>query len=74
MIRLGETFGVEDDDGSLRISLKLSQQDLGNLMGTTRESVNKQMRGWVEDGVVEVDSGYITIRKREQLELYCDPW
>ncbi len=74
LIRLGETFGVEGDDGSLRISLKLSQQDLGNLMGTTRESVNKQMRAWVEDGVVEVESGYITIRNRDQLELYCDPW
>lgn len=74
LIRLGETFGVESDDGTLRISLKLSQQDLGNLMGTTRESVNKQMRAWMEDGVVEVDSGYITIRNRDQLELYCDPW
>jgi CRP-like cAMP-binding protein len=74
LIRLGETFGVESDDGSLRINLKLSQQDLGNLMGTTRESINKQMRGWMEDGVVEVENGYITIRDREQLELYCDPW
>lgn len=74
LMRLGDTFGAEADDGSLRINLKLSQQDLGNLMGTTRESVNKQMRGWIDDGVVEVDSGYITIRDREQLELYCDPW
>jgi CRP-like cAMP-binding protein len=74
LIRLGETFGVEADDGSLRISLKLSQQDLGNLMGTTRESVNKQMRGWIDDGVVTVEAGYITIRDRDQLELYCDPW
>jgi len=73
LIRLGETFGAEGDEG-LTIGIKLSQQDLGNLMGATRESVNKQMRAWVTDGVISVDQGRITIRDRDQLALYCEAW
>jgi CRP/FNR family cyclic AMP-dependent transcriptional regulator len=73
LIRLGESFGDESDDG-VRIGIKLSQQDLGNLMGTTRESVNKQMRTWINSGIVSVDHGIITILDQDQLELFCDPF
>ena len=57
----------------VQTALKLSQQDLGNLMGTTRESVNKQMRAWTEDGLIHVERGLITIRDRDNLELWADP-
>ncbi len=73
LLRLGENFGTETDDG-VRIGLKLSQQDLGNLMGTTRESVNKQMRTWIADGLIKVDHGYITIHDRDSLEIFADPY
>jgi len=72
LLRLAESFGSEVEDGT-RIGLKLSQQDLGNLMGTTRESVNKQMRAWTEDGLIHVERGLITIRDRDNLELWADP-
>jgi CRP-like cAMP-binding protein len=73
LIRLGESFGDESDDG-VRIGIKLSQQDLGNLMGTTRESVNKQMRTWIDGGIVSVDQGIITILDQDRLEMYCESW
>ena len=72
MLRLAKTFGEPTDDGP-RIGVKLSQQDLGNLMGTTRESVNKQMRSWMRDGLISVEAGYITIRDAESLEVYAEP-
>ena len=31
-----------------RIDLKLSQRDLSNLVASSRESVNKQLRAWRE--------------------------
>jgi CRP-like cAMP-binding protein len=37
-------------------------------VGTTRESINKQLRAWTEDGLITVDHGYIIIHDRRELE------
>lgn len=69
LLRLADTYGSDVEDGR-QINLKLSQQDLGNLMGTTRESINKQLRAWQADGLISVRQGLITIREPEDLELF----
>jgi len=71
LLWLSESFGARTEAGT-RINIKLSQQDLGNLMGTTRESVNKQMRQWTADGLITVERGYITIHDRDALETYVE--
>jgi CRP-like cAMP-binding protein len=43
------------------IALKLSQQELGDLVGATRESVNKHLKEWARQGLLEIDSGRMTI-------------
>jgi CRP/FNR family cyclic AMP-dependent transcriptional regulator len=48
--------------------IQLSQRELGNIVGATRESVNKCLRSWQTDGVVVVDKGLITITNRKSLE------
>jgi CRP/FNR family transcriptional regulator, cyclic AMP receptor protein len=71
LLRLAESYGEESKDG-VRINLKISQQDLGNLIASTRESVNRQLNAWVEDGVIELERGYITILDSDALEdLSC---
>ncbi len=67
LLRLAEHFGHQVPDGT-RISLKLSQQDLGNLMGTTRESINKVMGVWQSEGLLTMERGVITIRQPGALE------
>ncbi len=52
----------------IRLGLKLSQQELGHLIGGTRESVNQQLRRWKDEGLIAVDEGYLVIRDRAQLE------
>jgi CRP/FNR family cyclic AMP-dependent transcriptional regulator len=71
LLWLSTSFGTRTDAGT-RINIKLSQQDLGNLMGTTRESVNKQMRQWTTDGLITVDRGYITVHDADALETYVE--
>jgi CRP/FNR family transcriptional regulator, cyclic AMP receptor protein len=44
------------------IMLKLSQQELGDLVGATRESVNKHLRDWDRRGILELEAGRVTIR------------
>ncbi|MSP50752.1 MAG: Crp/Fnr family transcriptional regulator [Alphaproteobacteria bacterium] len=40
---------------------KLSQRELANLVGFTRESVNKQLAAWQKDHVISIVGGKITL-------------
>jgi CRP/FNR family cyclic AMP-dependent transcriptional regulator len=64
---LSRQYGEPHEHG-LRLDLKLSQEEWGDLVGTTRESINKQLRAWTEEGLVTVDHGYIVIHDRKELE------
>ena len=68
LLALARVNGQQTPQG-VRINLKLSQQELGNLVGTTRESVNKQLRAWQEEGLISMDRGYITILDSKELAL-----
>jgi len=67
LLRLAESYGEETGAGT-RINLKLSQQDLGNLIATTRESVNRQLNAWQQEGIVRLEQGRITIVDRDALD------
>jgi CRP/FNR family cyclic AMP-dependent transcriptional regulator len=67
LLYLCEHYGEADGEG-VRLTLKLSQAELGNLVGTSRESVNKQIRAWSEAGVLEMDRGEIRILRMAELE------
>lgn len=67
LLRLAGTHGRTTPDGR-RIDLKFSQRELGSLVGLTRESINKQLRGWQKRGLIHVDDGAITIRDATALQ------
>jgi CRP-like cAMP-binding protein len=71
LLKLAASYG-KAAAGGLRIDFKLSQQDLGNLVATSRESVNKQLRGWQEEGMLDHAHGYITILQPEQLKKIAE--
>jgi len=48
--------------------VQLTQQDLANLVGATRESVNKCLATWQRQGLVHIDGGQITVTDRPRLE------
>jgi CRP-like cAMP-binding protein len=65
---LAGRYGSPVESGGIRIDLKLSQEEWGDLVGATREAVNKQLRTWAEEGLVQMDGGYVWIRRPEALE------
>ena len=67
LLALAENFGLEIDQGTV-IDLKLSQQDLANLVGTSRESVNKQLRAWETAGIIRLNRQQVTILDMDELE------
>jgi CRP-like cAMP-binding protein len=60
LFELAQRWGRRAADG-LHIEQRLSQSELGDLVATTRESVNKQMKAWQKDGVAAMRNGHIVI-------------
>lgn len=58
---LAEQSGSEVN-GWIEIDLKFTQQEIANLVGASRESVNKQLNAWIEQGKVQMISGRIQIK------------
>jgi CRP-like cAMP-binding protein len=48
--------------------VKLSQRELGNICGTSRESINKCLGGWQRRGIVQIEEGIIALANRTALE------
>ena len=64
--RLSEAHGSPGRDG-VKIELRLTQEEWGDLVGATREAVNKQLKEWREQGLIRFDAGFITIREPERI-------
>jgi CRP/FNR family cyclic AMP-dependent transcriptional regulator len=67
LLQLGREFGIRDNN-RVRIGLKLTQQELANLIGTTRESINKELKVLRDRDLISTDGGYIHIHDLERLE------
>jgi CRP-like cAMP-binding protein len=67
LVHLARTHGERLAAG-VKIDLKLSQEEWGDLVGATRESTNKQLRAWTETGLITLDHGYVVIHRPRELE------
>jgi CRP/FNR family cyclic AMP-dependent transcriptional regulator len=67
LLSLSRIYGQKTEDGT-RIDLKLSQEEWGDLVGTTRESINKQVRKWTDEEIIRVEGGYLVILNSLELE------
>jgi len=61
LLWLAENHGARTAAGA-QIELRLSQQELGDLIGATRESVNKYISEWTRSGVLK--------QGRDRLEIF----
>ena len=67
LVHLARSYGERVDDG-IKIDLKLSQEEWGDLVGATRESINKLLREWNETGLITLEHGYVVIHRPRELE------
>lgn len=58
----GETVGA-----SVRVNHRLSQEMLGQAIGVSRETVNKQLNVWRESGFLEVGRGFVIVHDWDSL-------
>jgi CRP/FNR family transcriptional regulator, cyclic AMP receptor protein len=71
LLKLAVDYGRPGPAGT-RIDLKLSQRDLSNLVAASRESVNKQLRAWRENRLVDLEDGFIVLRRPAELNRLTD--
>jgi CRP-like cAMP-binding protein len=66
LLALSERFGSQEADG-LRVHHDLTQEELAQLVGASRETVNKALADFASRGWVRVDSRALTILDSERL-------
>ncbi|MDH3473140.1 MAG: Crp/Fnr family transcriptional regulator [Rhodospirillales bacterium] len=66
LLTLAQRHG-ESEDGGVKIRIKLSQEALAQMLGATRESVNKGVKALQECGAISYESGYMIVQDLDLL-------
>jgi CRP-like cAMP-binding protein len=61
LARLTQEQGVAQPDGSIRLAAPITQSDLAAMVGCTRQSVNKLLGMFVDDGLIRMERDAIVI-------------
>ncbi|BFH61632.1 MULTISPECIES: Crp/Fnr family transcriptional regulator [Paenibacillus] len=70
LIRLSNTYGEKHGD-TILIHKKITHTDLSNMIGATRESVNRMLSDLRKKDAVEYENGMIVIKDLEMLQDIC---
>jgi CRP-like cAMP-binding protein len=73
LLVLAQYHGEPGDGTTTRIEFPLSQQELANLAGVSREAVNKLLRDWQSEGVIAHDKHHVTILDPARLKRLIEP-
>ncbi len=69
LIEFADLYGEPQSGGDTLIPIRLTQGDIAQLVGASRERVNQVMVSYRQSGLLSVDPSYrITIHKRVELE------
>jgi CRP/FNR family cyclic AMP-dependent transcriptional regulator len=67
LLKLAEDYGKSDESGSVRIPIPLTNQELANAVGTTRETVNRLVSLMRKEGLLVTDRTGFHIPSKERL-------
>jgi CRP/FNR family transcriptional regulator, cyclic AMP receptor protein len=67
LVRLAQDGGTPLADGSLRLRTNLTQADLAAMVGCTRQSVNKLLGQFTDDGLIRLERDAIVVTDLEGL-------
>jgi CRP/FNR family cyclic AMP-dependent transcriptional regulator len=71
LLAFSERYG-EAIDGGVRVALRLTQTDLAELVGASRERVNQVMVDFRQKGYLTVDSSHhILVHRPQELARFC---
>jgi len=71
LLRLMMAEGAGNEN---QLKIALSQGELGNFAGMSREQINRQLSAWAENGMVGLKGGRVTILDRDALIDVAEAW
>lgn len=74
LLKLYAQFGDELADGTLRIGVPLSRQELADMVSTSFETSVRVLTRWEREGVVATDGEGFSIGNRARLEALSGSW
>ena len=66
LLRLAEEYGEPHDHG-IRLSLRLTHQDVAHMVGSTRETITALINQFRDEGLITVDHRVLVILERDRL-------
>jgi len=74
LMRLAHGFGTPADHG-VSIPIKLTQDEVGSMLGVSRQSIHGEIKALEREGLIEMSYGHVTLRNLEELErvAYSEP-
>lgn len=67
LLNLSDNFGEKVESG-LRISLRLTNQELANMIGTTRETVNRTLNKFWDEHLIDMRTSHIIVTDADALK------
>lgn len=52
---------TDEEAVTQKLKINVSQSELGNFVGISRENINRQLSAWADSGLIELDQGKIRI-------------
>ena len=71
-VRLAKTLLSYQSRGGSAVKLSLTQSELAEMTGGTREKVNRCLREWQRQGILEIKDRWTIVRKPEALHKLVD--
>jgi len=68
LLRLAAVYGAPEPGGGTAVGIRVTQQELANLIGASREMVNHALSAWRREGLIELHGRCIVIRRADALE------
>lgn len=72
LIELSKEFGLQEN-GRTRLNVKISHQELANLIGSTRETVTATLGDFKRRGLIAFDGRRLVILREKELERLTHP-
>jgi CRP/FNR family transcriptional regulator, cyclic AMP receptor protein len=66
LLALAQRFGIFED-GELRVTPDLTQEEIAQMIGSSRETVNKTLASFAHRGWIQIDGKSVLIREPERL-------
>jgi CRP-like cAMP-binding protein len=54
------------------LTLRFSQEEVGHMLGASRQSINRLLKLWEQDGVVSTGYRSLKVRRPDALQAMCD--